>query len=192
MELDITGMTPEQKKKIRTIVSLKKAFGGNEEMGNYLMGELMKVYLPEEEEGDSKMDELASLYSITGDEQYSKMLSDQYNQKEGIDPAQMAQNEVLSTQFGEEFPIDSTNVGQNSAYQAFFGQNPEALSQYYDEAPEKKFKWGNIAAGTALGGPGGAIGELIKSLTNMSESKKEKEERIKSLQSQYKSKLPSN
>lgn len=208
MKIDITGLSPEKKQKIKSIAMLSEQFGSDPSIYKSLVGAIIDIYLGEE---TNSMDELASLYSITGDEGVKGDLINEYYKGRGVDPAQKQQQEALFSRFSQEFPLDSSDAGQNAYYQSVAKSNPDLLSQYYQGQPESDFKWGWIPAGAgagalvgagigAAGGPigmgagaigGGLIG-LIGSILDSAESGKKKEERLKSLISQYQSNIPNN
>ena len=58
MKISLKGLDDQQKQKVKTIVQLGQTIGGNEKIDNYLMQQLMNVYMPETD----SIDELASLY----------------------------------------------------------------------------------------------------------------------------------
>lgn len=201
MEIDLTGLSDQQKQKVKTIVQLGQTIGGNEKIDNYLMQQLMDVYMPE----TNKMDELASLYEITEDEGVKQELLNEYYKSQGIDTGEREQQNALFEQFSQEFPLDSKNAAKNALYQQQAKENPELITEYYNTKPEEEFKWGAIPigagggalagslfgpAGAITGGAIGGIGGLIKSILDSGESEREKEERLLRLIEQYKSNIP--
>ena len=103
MELDITNLDPERKEKIKTIVELGKAFGGTPEVDDYLMGELLSVYLPEE---TSNIDTLASAYSLTEDEAIKSLLTKELYKTLGMNPEDATKTQTYLNAFKQEFPIE--------------------------------------------------------------------------------------
>ena len=215
MKINLKGLSPEQKEKVKTIVTLGQTIGGNEKMDNYLMQQLMNVYMPETD----SIDELASLYQLTGEESVKDDLLNEYYTSRGIDPKQRESNNIYSTKFSEDYALDDKKYGdQNAVLQSIMQENPELLAQYYEGTPRpEKFKWKNIGigmgsgaaagagAGAILGGgvgaiPGsiigagvGGIGGLITAISDKNtENAKEKRARLESLVSQYRSNLPNN
>lgn len=214
MKINLKGLSPEQKEKVKTIVTLGQAIGGNEKMDNYLMQQLMNVYLPE----TNSIDELASLYQLTGEESVKDDLLSEYYTSKGIDPKQRVSNNIYSQKFAEDYALDDNKYGdENARLQTLIQENPELLAQYYEGSPEpEKFKWKNIGigmgsgaaagagAGAILGGLGaipgsilgtaaGGIGGLITAISDKNtENAKEKRARLESLVSQYRSNLPNN
>lgn len=217
MKISLKGLSPEQKEKVKTIVTLGQAIGGNEKIDNYLMQQLMNVYLPE----TNSIDELASLYQLTGEESVKDDLLREYYTSKGIDPEQRKLNNIYSQKFAEDYALDDEKYGNENAYlQAIIQEHPELLTQYYEGSPKpEKFNWGSIGAGAATGagvgvgaglaggpfagisvpvgaGVGGVVGGiagLINAISDKStESEKEKRARLESLVSQYRSNLPNN
>lgn len=217
MKINLKGLSPEQKEKVKTIVTLGQTIGGNEKMDNYLMQQLMNVYMPETD----SIDELASLYQLTGEESVKDDLLNEYYTSRGIDPKQRESNNIYSTKFSEDYALDDKKYGdQNAVLQSIMQENPELLAQYYEGTPRpEKFNWGSIGAGAATGagvgagaglaggplagisvpvgaGVGGIVGGiagLINAISDKNtESDKEKRARLESLVSQYRSNLPNN
>lgn len=214
MKINLKGLSPEQKEKVKTIVTLGQTIGGNEKMDNYLMQQLMNVYMPETD----SIDELASLYQLTGEESVKDDLLNEYYTSRGIDPKQRGSNNIYSTKFSEDYALDDKKYGdENAVLQAIMQENPELLAQYYEGTPlPEKFEWKNIpigmgsgaavgaGAGAILGGLGaipgsilgtaaGGIGGLITAISDKNtENAKEKRARLESLVSQYRSNLPNN
>jgi len=212
MKINLKGLSPEQKEKVKTIVTLGQAIGGNEKIDNYLMQQLVNVYMPETD----SIDELASLYQLTGEESVKDDLLREYYTSKGIDPKQRMLNNIYSKKFAEDYALDDEKYGNENAYlQAIVQEHPELLAQYYEGSPEpEKFKWKNIgigmgsgaAAGAGVGAmfgglgaiPGsilgagiGGIGGLITAIADKNtENAKEKRARLESLVSQYRSNLP--
>lgn len=217
MKISLKGLSPEQKEKVKTIVTLGQTVGGNEKMDNYLMQQLMNVYLPE----TNSIDELASLYQLTGEESVKDDLLSEYYTSKGIDPKQRESNNIYSQKFAEDYALDDNKYGdENARLQTLIQEHPELLTQYYEGSPEpEKFNWGSIGAGAATGagvgagaglaggplagisvpvgaGVGGIVGGiagLINAISDKNtESDKEKRARLESLVSQYRSNLPNN
>lgn len=214
MKISLKGLSPEQKEKVKTIVTLGQAIGGNEKMDNYLMQQLMNVYLPE----TNSIDELASLYQLTGEESVKDDLLSEYYTSKGIDPKQRVSNNIYSQKFAGDYALDDKKYGdENARLQTLIQEHPELLTQYYEGSPEpEKFKWKNIGigmgsgaaagagAGAMFGGVGaipgsilgaaaGGIGGLITAISDKkTENAKEKRARLESLVSQYRSNLPNN
>lgn len=217
MKINLKGLSPEQKEKVKTIVTLGQTIGGNEKMDNYLMQQLMNVYMPE----TNSIDELASLYQLTGEESVKDDLLNEYYSSKGIDPKQRESNNIYSTKFAEDYALDDNKYGdQNAVLQSIMQENPGLLAQYYEGTPKpEKFNWGSIGAGAATGagvgagaglaggplagisvpvgaGVGGIVGGiagLINAISDKNtESDKEKRARLESLVSQYRSNLPNN
>ncbi len=214
MKINLKGLSPEQKEKVKTIVTLGQAIGGNEKIDNYLMQQLMNVYLPE----TNSIDELASLYQLTGEESVKDDLLREYYTSKGIDPKQRVLNNIYSQKFAEDYALDDEKYGNENAYlQAIVQEHPELLTQYYEGSPEpEKFKWGNIGVGAGsgaalgagagsifsgigaipgsiVGGVGGGIAGLITALSDKNtENAREKRARLERLVSQYRSNLPNN
>lgn len=215
MKINLKGLSPEQKEKVKTIVTLGQTIGGNEKVDNYLMQQLMNVYMPETD----SIDELASLYQLTGEESVKDDLLNEYYSSRGIDPKQRESNNIYSTKFSEDYALDDKKYGdQNAVLQSIMQENPELLAQYYEGTPlPEKFKWKNIGigmgsgaaagagAGAIFGGgvgaiPGsiigagiGGIGGLISAISDKNtENAKEKRARLENLVSQYRSNLPNN
>lgn len=218
MKINLKGLSPEQKEKVKTIVTLGQTIGGNEKMDNYLMQQLMNVYLPE----TNSIDELASLYQLTGEESVKDDLLSEYYTSKGIDPKQRESNNIYSTKFSEDYALDDKKYGdENAVLQSIIQENPELLAQYYEGTPKpEKFKWKNIGIGMGSGAAAGAgagamlslpaggvgaipgsilgagvggIGGLITAISDKNtENAKEKRARLESLVSQYRSNLPNN
>ena len=207
-------LSKQQKEEAKKIAQLGMMFGGNEEMDNYLMQQMMGVLMPE----TNSIDELASLYQLTGEESVKDDLLSEYYTSKGIDPKQRESNSIYSTKFAEDYALDDKKYGDENAYlQAIIQEHPELLTQYYEGSPKpEKFKWGNIGigagsgagvgagVGAAIGGVGaipgsiigagiGGIGGLITAINDKkTENDKEKRARLESLVSQYRSNLPNN
>lgn len=174
MELDITNLDPERKEKIKTIVELGKAFGGTPEVDDYLMGELLSVYLPEE---TSNIDTLASAYSLTEDEAIKSLLTKELYKTLGMNPEDATKTQTYLNAFKQEFPIEGNPANAN--LWAVVQEHPEILEQYYNP--------------TIVPFSGGANVSLPGvSTAPKNESEKERRERLESLVSQYKSNLPIN
>lgn len=214
MKINLKGLSPEQKEKVKTIVTLGQTIGGNEKVDNYLMQQLMNVYMPETD----SIDELASLYQLTGEESVKDDLLSEYYTSKGIDPKQRGSNNIYSTKFSEDYALDDKKYGdENAVLQSIMQENPELLAQYYEGTPRpEKFEWKNIpigmgsgaaagaGAGAIFGGLGaipgsilgtaaGGIGGLITAISDKkTENAEEKRARLKSLVSQYRSNLPNN
>lgn len=217
MKISLKGLDDKQKEKVKTIVQLGQTIGGNEEIDNYLMQQLMSVYFPETD----SIDELASLYELTGDESVKKDLLNEYYTSRGLNPAEKEAENVYSQRFAEEYaPTDKTYGSENATLQAIMNAHPELYSQYYEGTPEpEKFNWGNVGKGVAtgagigtgaglIGGPlagvtvpvGAGVGSVLGGITGLitalsdknTESEKEKRARLEKLISQYKPNIPNN
>lgn len=170
MKISLKGLTPEQKQQVRTIVQLGQSIGGTEEIDNYLMSQLMNVYMPETD----KIDDLASAYEITEDPTIKSELTNSLFKKLGINPEQKALDETLFKSFAEKYPIeqnDNKRAYENAQFQTMMQQSPEMLRQFYQGTPERN-----------MSSPISAIFS--------GESEKEKRARLQSLLSQYQSNLP--
>lgn len=172
MELNITGLDPERKEKIKTIVELGKAFGGTPEVDDYLMGELLSVYLPKE---TSNIDTLASAYSLTEDESIKNLLNKELYKMLGMNPEDATKTQTYLNAFKQEFPIEGNPA--NASLWTAVQEHPEILEQYYNP--------------TIVPFSGGANVSLPGvSTAPKNESEKERRRRLESLVSQYTSNLP--
>lgn len=138
MQLNISGMSPEQKVKIKTIVQLGQMFGGDSSFNNYLMSELANVYNPQPED-TSDMDK-AILNVLDPSDPESQVIFNNILAKygygtpnptmlgsEGGDYAQNFRNKYLG--MAETAPTqDEFNI-----YNRMSQFSPEEISQY--EAP---------------------------------------------------------
>ncbi|OQB07114.1 MAG: hypothetical protein BWY21_01740 [Parcubacteria group bacterium ADurb.Bin216] len=193
MKIDIRGLAPEQKQKVRTIVQLAQTFGGDEKMDNYLMSELMNVYLPEDE--GSQIDKLASAYSLTQDPEIGKQLTNSLYGELGIDPQKKAENDAIMAKFSGEFNPEGDETGENTYFNTLVQQNPELAQQYFSGTPEQASFGERFMQGARPGQgkpfTGGVLGGLLAGLKS-GESDKEKRARMNRLIEQYKSNIPNN
>ena len=176
MELDITNLDPERKEKIKTIVELGKAFGGTPEVDDYLMGELLSVYLPKE---TSNIDTLASAYSLTEDESIKNLLTKELYKTLGMNPEDATKNQTYMNAFRQEFPIEGNPA--NASLWTAVQEHPEVLEKYYNPTIQEMPSLGGVGTGTTLPGV---------SVAPKNESEKERRRRLESLVSQYTSNLP--
>lgn len=176
MELNITGLDPERKEKIKTIVELGKAFGGTPEVDDYLMGQLLSVYLPKE---TSNIDTLASAYSLTEDESIKNLLNKELYKMLGMNPEDATKNQTYMNAFRQEFPIEGNPA--NASLWTAVQEHPEVLEQYYNPTIQEMPSLGGVGTGTTLPGV---------SVAPKNESEKERRRRLESLVSQYTSNLP--
>lgn len=115
MELNISGMSPEQKAKIKTIVQLGQLFGGDASFSNYLMGELANVYNPQPKD-TSDMDR-AILNVLDPSDPESEVIFNNILAKYGYGPAAegMTQDNLITNQMVDQ------------------GQLPEAQREVYPQ-----------------------------------------------------------
>lgn len=129
-KINISGMTPEQKKQVKTIIELGQQFGNDESMANYLMGQLMDVYMPKEDPQETRINELGSAYELTQDENIKNLLNEELYKRLGMDPQAEAEKQALLTQFQTEFPTDNEDAAQNALIMSQAQANPELVKQY--------------------------------------------------------------
>lgn len=200
MEINISNLDPEKQQRIKTIVELGQMFGGTPEMDEYLIGQLMNVYLPEEETSD--IDKLASAYSLTEDEDIRELLNQELYKDLGIEQNQTGMTGLdeeiyspLFESFANQYSTDKGNRQQaleNAKYQQLMKENPQALEQFYG------YQQPNRSLGQSIEDLGGVWGTLKKSpytlLSQMfgGETKDQERKRLESLLQQYQSNIPKN
>jgi len=194
MKISLKGLSDQQKEQVKTIVTLGQTIGGNEKMDNYLMQQLMGVYMPEVD----KVGELASLYGITEDEQVKKDLLKEYYNSRGMEysgdsassPDSVAQQALLE-KFKRSYSTDIGNdkkAYENAQFQSAVTQNPEILDQYYSyEQPDR-------TVGEAWSSNKGLLKSPMSFLSQLGggETSKQKRARLQKLIEQYKSNIPRN